>query len=204
MAGLFNSFIWWWLIISFKIWNSLAILCFCWYDIQLVFQGKINKPPVLTGIEGTDVTISKHAFRVGPQIGAGGFGLIFLGLPLCISSHRCTCHNCLWKSKILIYLVLSILAKVNPLTRFSDVTQSSRQGWVCLCESIELESFPAWFEFQQVYSEWGRDLAGFFLPLSLSSFNSSDFCFVIWSTLLAESTPFSILSTRLVTLIELT
>ena len=42
-------------------------------------KGKINKAPVISGLEGTDITLSKAHFRIGPRIGAGGFGLIYLG-----------------------------------------------------------------------------------------------------------------------------
>jgi hypothetical protein len=43
-------------------------------------KGKINKPPTIIGLEGTDIEITKQRFRIGAKIGAGGFGLIYLGL----------------------------------------------------------------------------------------------------------------------------
>ena len=42
-------------------------------------KGKINKAPVIVGLEGTEITLSKSHYRIGPRIGAGGFGLIYLG-----------------------------------------------------------------------------------------------------------------------------
>ncbi len=40
---------------------------------------KAKAAPRIQGLEGKDIAIRKSSFRVGPQIGAGGFGQIFLG-----------------------------------------------------------------------------------------------------------------------------
>ena len=45
-------------------------------------RAKVNKAPVISGLEGTDVTLTKQSFRIGPKIGQGGFGLIYLGLSM--------------------------------------------------------------------------------------------------------------------------
>ena len=47
---------------------------------------KANAPPHIVGLEHADITLSKATYRIGPQIGAGGFGLIFLG----------RCDVCCW------------------------------------------------------------------------------------------------------------
>ncbi len=56
------------------------MFCFSrWSRNMPAAKGKVNKPPTIIGLEGTDIEISKQRFRIGPQIGAGGFGLIYLG-----------------------------------------------------------------------------------------------------------------------------
>ena len=47
--------------------------------VQMAKRAKVNKAPVISGLEGTDITLSKQSFRIGAKIGQGGFGLIYLG-----------------------------------------------------------------------------------------------------------------------------